>query len=174
VRRQTPESPFSHFIATHDAKWDVLIAFVEQQFSEAKPGYRDGVLLIPMTESQAHYFKCGVIEVTPKTTLRATFSARREGEEPYIEVRAKGEKAPAKVVEIVLYRHDVLGNDASTECEWEIVSINARPTEEPEPQTPMAMARNFLGLPGGTPATYSAEDFAKAILYWSRRAMVDA
>jgi len=23
VRRQTPESPFSHFIATHDAKWDV-------------------------------------------------------------------------------------------------------------------------------------------------------
>ena len=36
---------------------------------------------------------------------------------------------------IVLYRHDVLveGNDAETDCDWEIISINARLTEGDEP-----------------------------------------
>ena len=37
--------------------------------------------------------------------------------------------------------------------------------------TPMAMARNFLALPGGTKAEYTAAQFAEAIIYWSTRAM---
>ena len=88
----------------------------------------------------------------------------------------------------MLYRRDVLledyererseGRDAKledfvgTDCEWELVSINARPTPEPEPLTPDTMARNFLELPGGTKADYTAEEFARAILYWSCRAML--
>ena len=36
---------------------------------------------------------------------------------------------------------------------------------------PVAMARNMLGLPGGSEATYTAEEFATAIVYWSTRAM---
>jgi hypothetical protein len=35
----------------------------------------------------------------------------------------------------------------------------------------MAMARNFLVLPGGTKAEYTAAQFAEAIIYWSTRAM---
>jgi hypothetical protein len=61
--------------------------------------------------------------------------------------------------------------------EWQVVSINARDTAEPEPPTPMAMARNMaaaLGLPegvGGSARTYTAEQFVEATLYWSRRTM---
>jgi hypothetical protein len=117
-------------------------------------------------------FFSGVVELEPETPLRAIFSARRKGEDPYVQVEALGgQKLPAKVAEVVLYRHDVLGSDASTDAGWEIVSMNARATEEPEPLTPVAMARNFLELPGGTKAEYSAEQFAQAIVYWSRRAM---
>lgn len=163
--RQTAKSKYSHFAGTAEE----LISLVEGNFNQQKAGYRDGVVLVPVS---AENFFSGVVEVTPDTPLRATFGARRKGEDPYVQIEAVGgEKLPAKVVEVVCYRHDVLGADASTEAEWEVVSINARPTEEPEPLTPVAMARNFLELPGGTKATYTAEAFAHAIMYWSKRAM---
>ena len=165
ARRQTPESKYSHF----GGSFDELSKLVEENFESATPGYRDGVVLVPV---HADSFFSGVVEITPNTQLKAEFSARRKGEDPYVSVVAVGgEKLPATVVGIVCYRHDVLGNDASTDAEWEVVSINARPTDGPEPMTPVAMARNFLELPGGTKATYTAEEFARAIMYWSKRAM---
>lgn len=167
VKRQTPDSKFSHF----DGTWDELVALVDEHFEQAKPGYREGVKLVLVPPER---FFSGVVKVSAATELKATFEARRKGEEPYIQVVAvEASKLPAKMVEIVIYSHDVLAADgeASTDAEWEIVSINARPTEEPEPMTPVAMARNFLESPGGTRAEYTAEEFANAIEYWSRRAM---
>jgi hypothetical protein len=35
---------------------------------------------------------------------------------------------------------------------------------------PLTMARNMLAKPGGTPCDYTAEQFAEAVWYWSRRA----
>ncbi|MBD3248020.1 DUF3228 family protein [Candidatus Falkowbacteria bacterium] len=166
--RQNAESKYSHFAGTNDE----LIELVSDCFSQAKPGYRDGVLVVPVPPEK---FFSGVVEVGEKTQLKAEFRSRRRGEEPYLQVSALGrDKLPAKAAEVILYRHDVLteDGDASTDAEWEIVSLNARPTEEHEPQTPVAMARNLLGLAGGTKkANYSAEQFAKAIIYWSKRAM---
>ena len=164
--RQTAESKFSHF----GGSVEEILLLTEEHFPAAKLGYRDGVVLVPVPPEG---FFSGVTEVTPETNLRAVFSARRKGEEPYLQVEAVGgEKLPAKAVELVLYRRDVLGSDASSDAEWEVVSINARPTEGPEPPTPVAMARNFLGLEGGTQAVYTAEEIAHAIVYWSRRAMI--
>lgn len=164
--RQTAESKYSHFAGTQEE----LVSLVEGNFNHAKPGYRDGVVLVSLPPLG---FFSGVVDVTSDTPLRADFSARRKGEEAYISVTAiGGEKLPAKVVEVVCYRRDVLEKDASTDAEWEIVSLNARPTDEPEPPTPVAMARNFLELPGGTKATYTAEEFARSIMYWSKRAML--
>lgn len=162
--RQTAESKYSHFSGSTNE----LLELVSHGFNFAKE-VRDGVASVPVPPEK---FFSGVVEVTPDTPLRTVFSVRRKGEDPYVQVEALGgKKLPAKVVEIICYRHDVLGSDASTDAEWEVVSINARPTDEPEPPTPVAMARNFLELPGGTKATYSAEEFARSIIYWSRRAM---
>lgn len=167
VTRQTRGSKFSHY----EGELERVADMVQAAFGNAKPGYRDGVKLVPVP---AAGFFSGVVEITPETKLRATFTARRPDEDPFVSVEAlAGEKLPAEHVEVVIYHRDVLiegGDKPSTDAEWEIVSINARPTPEPEPMTPMAMARNFLELPGGTKADYSAEDFARAILYWSCRA----
>lgn len=165
--RHTKFSPYS-FYAGAEAD---LIALTEQHFGSAKPGYKEGVVLVPVP---ADKFYSGVVQVAPDTQLRAEFKARREGEEPYIQVfavNAADKKGPAKVVEIVCYSKDVLGTEATEGAEWEIVSVNARETEDEEPPTPLAMARNMLGLPGGTQATYTAEQFARAITYWSNRVM---
>lgn len=169
VRRQTPESRFSHFNGT----WEELATIVERwmELGATRPGDRDGIILVILPPDR---FQSGVVEVTAETPLRATFEARRDGEAPFIQVVAVGgEKLAAKVVEVVLYRRDVLGKEATTpDADWEIISVNARPTLHVEPMTPMAMARNFLELPGGTRVEYTAEEFARAIIYWSQHAML--
>ena len=164
VRRQTAESRFTHFEGT----WDELVELVEGNFHKAIAGYRDGVMLIPVP---AEKFFC-VGELQEGKTYEAVFAPRREGEDPYLQVQNDDHKQPCRVVEVVIYRHDVLAEDgdATTDAEWEIISLNGRTSEEPEPMSPLAMARNFLGLQGGTKGEFTAEDFAKAIVYWSRRA----
>lgn len=165
VKRQTPDSPFSHF----DGSWELLERLVAQHFHRARPGYKDGVKLVLVPVAG---FYTSIVQLGAETPLEATFAPRREGEAPFIQVTVPAaHKQLANAVEVVVYSHETLGNDASTDADWEIVSINARPTEEPEPMTPMAMARNFLELPGGTKAEYTAEEFAKAIVFWSQHAM---
>lgn len=165
VSRQTPESRFSHFEGT----WDELVALVQVCFYKSFPGYKNGVLLVPVP---ADRFRCGVVEVTEGIELKATLVTRRPSEDPYIDVVAVGgEKLAARVVEIVVYSHATLGDEATTDADFEIISVNARPTEEPEPMTPVAMARNMLERPGGSAATYTADEFARAVLYWQTRAM---
>jgi hypothetical protein len=168
VKRQTAESPFSYYAGT----WEELEALVAQ----APPGvvgYKPGVSLVAVP---AKDFFSGVVTLDPHvtTSLKARFAARRAGEDAFTEVLAYGLKSPAVAVEIVLYSRTLLveeGEAVDAETDYQIVSINARTSVEPEPMTPMAMARNFLGLAGGTKAEYTAEHFAKAIHYWSSRAM---
>ena len=167
-RRHTPESRFSHFNGSNEE----LVALVRSGFLNATPGNREGVLLVPVYPT--HFFS-GVTEVNEQTDLKAEFTARREGEERYVHVSAaEATKAPAKSAVIVIYSRGVLAEDGdnSTDCDWEIISINASALEVPEPPTPMAMARNLLHKAGGTQTEYSAEDFAKAILFWSKHVMV--
>lgn len=168
VRRQVAASPFSHY----EGGVEGAAGLARIAPLSVTPGYRDGVILVRVDPKG---FFCGVVEVTPKTVLRAKFAPRREGEAPFLSVEAVGgTKLPAAYVELVLYRRDVLleTNENSTEADWELISINARPTEGPEPLTPMAMARNQLGLPGGTAAMYTSEQWAESVRYWSTRAMI--
>mgnify|MGYP000104930427 CR=1 FL=1 len=71
-------------------------------------------------------------------------------------------------------RLDVLlenGGARSTDCDWEIVCVIASPVAD-EPLDPLTMARNMLAKPGGTPCGYTADAFAEAVWYWSRRARI--
>lgn len=162
--RHLPETAFSHF----EGSWEELEQLTEASFDKRVPGYRDGVVLVPVPPEG---FKAGTMKLEVGTPLAATFEARREGEEASITVVATNcPKTDARRVDIVLYRHDVLEEDKEASCdsEWEIVSVNARVTKEDEPMDPMTMARNFLHMEGGTKATFTAEEFAKSIVFWSQ------
>ena len=168
--RQTADSPFSHFTGT----WEELEAIVLRDAvaldsPHVRQGYRPGVLLVSVDPTR---FYSGVVTLTAETRLEARFAARRPGEQSFAEVLARGEKTPAVAVEVVLYSRALLAEEGElTEADYEIVSINARTSVAPEPMTPIAMARNFLELAGGTKASYTAEQFAESIAYWSTRAM---
>lgn len=187
VKRQTKESGYSYF----DGSWAFLEMIVEALMHRhehpfswettdiVKPGYRDGVILVDMGRFSS-LFRSAIVnldyEYIEDFKLNASYAPRRAGEAAFIHVSAKAEKQVAKFAQVVLYRWDVLAenNERETEAEWEIVAIKARVTEEEEPMHPVTMARNFLHLPGGTQGNFSAEDFAKSIVYWSQHCLVSA
>lgn len=172
VKRQTPESGYSHF----EGSWELLECIVTYWFNDpcyaykTIPGYKDGVVI---QEVPPDFFRSAIVELTEESKLTANYAPRRVGEDPFIRISAKAKKQKAKYASVVLYRHDVLAenNERETDAEWEIVAIKARVTEEEEPMDPYTMARNFLHLKGGTKGDFTAEQFAKSIVYWNNHAM---
>lgn len=168
--RQTPESRFSHFEGTETE----LLTLVSRCFEDAKPGYREGVLCIPVPPSM---FKSGIVQLEPGMELVGGFEPRRDGEDPRKFVTAKGTKMPAKHVEIILYSREVLEEDPEyrAHADWEIISINASPTRSPAPIPPDALIANHFGLSGGTGTCMSSEEFEEALKhsvgFWRDKAM---
>jgi hypothetical protein len=172
VKRQTPDSGYSHF----EGSWELLEGIVTYWFNDpcyaykTIPGYKDGVVI---QEVPSDFFRSAIVELNEKSKLTANYAPRRLGEDPFIRVSAKAKKQQAKYASVVLYRHDVLAenNERETDAEWEIVAIKARVTEEEEPMDPYTMARNFLHLKGGTKGDFTAEQFARSIVYWNNHTM---
>ena len=173
VKRQTPESGFSHFSGTwEELEHIVHSSMVKEQL--VRPGYKDGVILVDMDSGYIHRkFYSSIITLDDKTKLQASYAPRRIGEASYIRIGTKAKKQLAKYVSFVCYRHDILmeNDERETDAEWEVVAIKARVSEEEEPMDPYTMARNFLHLKGGTKGDFSAEQFAQSILYWNNHAM---
>jgi len=170
VKRQTPESGYSHFEGTWEQLEELVTKQMEADPTRIRPGYKDGVVLVDLV---SYGFRSAIVQLNEDSKLTANYAPRREGEAPFLRVSAKAEKQQAKHASVVLYRHDVLAenNERETDAEWEIVCIKARVTEEEEPMDPYTMARNFLHLVGGTKGDFSAEDFAKSIVYWNNHCM---
>lgn len=171
VRRQTKESSFAYF----DGTFEQVAEIAQGNFNNAKVTQTwDGVPRVLLVPVYPVGFYTSTTVVNADTKLESVFEKRRENEEGYIKTVAVGaSKYPAHVVEIVLYSHAALAenNEQSTDCEWEIVSINASTTFA-EPMHPLTMARNFLEKTGGTKATYTAEQFAEAIWFWKDKVQV--
>jgi hypothetical protein len=182
VRRQTPGSEFSHYEGPPGCKdsWENLRVSIEILLENgiSKPGYRDGVILVPCNPQ---YFFSGVVTLTEGTELRGSFKARMPGEEPRKSVQAVGgTKMPAKSVDVVLYASTVLAEDGDNdlsahEDNWEIVSINASPFENEMPINPNVLMHNHFGSDGGTATNLSNENFVKMLresfLFWKDKAM---
>jgi hypothetical protein len=179
VKRQTRESEFSYY----DGSWERLERLSLGLFINglSREGYRDGVVLLTVPRGNLENFYSAVVPITEDIEFETVFEARREGEKPFKKSIAYGKKVPAKNVDIVLYRKDVLEEDPTdrdnlTGADWEIVSINCSPYEYDLPQSPSSMARNQLadteGGKGGTKANYSGDEFAKAIIFWNTHTMV--
>lgn len=191
VKRQTPDSGFSHF----EGSWEELEYIVtdilscqnsdvnrirpgykdgvESYTSRIRPGYKDGIILIDLDNLSGVRFYSAIVDLNKETKLNASYAPRRVDEAPFIRLSAKGNKQVAKSASVVLYRADVLNenNERETDADWEIVAIKARTSDEEEPMDPYTMARNFLHLKGGTKGDFTAEQFAKSILYWNNHCM---
>lgn len=177
--RHTKEGKYSYFDGTDQE----LIQLVEANFSKARPGYRDGVIKIPVPPDK---FYSSTIQMTEGMEFSGVYAPRRPGEKPYMQWSSKAPagKMLAKAVEIILYRHDVLmeGNEASADSDWEIISINASPWElkegEEEPMRPETLMRNYFKEEGGTEMKgVTPEQFVEMLRksreYWRDKTTID-
>ena len=179
VRRQTPESEFTHFEGTDEE----LLQLVHDGWKDRQQGYRDGVYLVPVDPQK---FRTGIVKLREGDRLVGEFKARQPGEEPRKSVRvmthgdpaASPQKMKAKRVEVILYRHDVLAenNEQSSDAEWEIISLNGAPTEDPVPMGVGTLLSNHFQVSGGTATNMTAEELVeelrKSFFYWRDKAMV--
>lgn len=197
VRRQTEKSHFSHWTISDD---EMLNRIQDAVFRPGgvSEGYRDGVVLAHIKVEPGEFYT-GVVELSPGDKLVGEYKARRPGEEPRKEIYANhvpaslltGElhtdetsvylpptKTEAVAVDVVLYSHEVLleGNENETDSDWEIVSVNARPTHGPQPIHPITLMHNHFGSDGGTNTKMSPGEFESSLRegfeYWKNRAML--
>lgn len=169
MRRQTKDSPFSYWKHTDEE----LLALVQQHFDRATPGYRDGVVLVSVP---FYGFYSNVVQMKEGDIILGIYKPRKEGEEPRKQTFVVGStKLPARRVDIVLYRHDVLAenNEHSSDAEWEIISVNAEPGDDgaPAPMKPGTLMANYFQESGGTATGMTPEEFVKALAesraYWN-------
>lgn len=170
VRRQTADSPFSHWTISDDDLIEMVLEGIRK--IRYKPGYRDGVILVPINPDG---FFSSVITLQNGDKLHGEYKARREGETPRMSMYATGNKMPAKSVDVVLYTHEVLGADASTEATYEIVSVNASPEIGDAPIQPNTLMHNHFGSDGGTATNMTNDEFVAALKvsfeYWKDKAL---
>ncbi|MDP6669304.1 MAG: DUF3228 family protein [Candidatus Krumholzibacteria bacterium] len=153
-----------------------LLDLVSRNWAERKPGAgrkdRESVVLVPLPPERVTSATVLVEEDLP---LRVRFTRRSPGEEGYLRILAPPPCEPVRFAWAVLYSAGVLqenGGKRSGNFDWEVITILGS-SRENEPMHPVTMARNYLKKPGGTFCDYSAQDFAEAIDYWSRRAALE-
>lgn len=177
VRRQTPQSGFSHWTLSDEE----LLDRIQKNLVHAKPGYRDGVILVPVDPDG---FYSSTVLLREGDKLVGEYVARKEGEEPrkstYVVSNRHGEavsKIEAVSVYVVLYSHAVLleGNENDTDADYEVISVNASATDEEAPIPTGALIANHLQLSGGTATNMSDSDFVellrKSVLYWKNKSL---
>jgi len=165
--RHVPGGGYSYFMGTERE----LEAIIACSWGKRELGFGcDDIDKVCVVTVPADRFFCPLIRVEDAKNLKAEVVSRREGEEKHVEVRAEGPHQQAKFCKVVLYSAQALideGEERSGDYDWEIISIMASPVEK-EPMNPLTMARNQLGKEGGSARTYSPEEWAEAVWYWSQ------
>jgi len=154
-----------------------LIEMVSNNSILSTPGYRDGVVLVPVLP---RFMRCPVVPLTPNLEFKTTYESRIPGETPRKRTVAVVDQLPiAGYVSAVLYRHDVLveDGDASGDSEWEVVALLAHPESKPEPMNVGTLMANHFKAAGGTATNMTPEEFEKALResynFWKNHTMAE-
>ena len=156
--------------------FDEIASIAEKKINENNfsKGYRDGVAIISLNETNSKDFICPLIKINKKTKLTAQIVKRRQNEDSYIQIRAtNGKNLETSKVQLVLYRRDVLmeTNENSTNADWELIAFMGMPKNIEMPMGPITMMRNQLQKPGGTKGVYTSEEWANSIDFWQKYAI---
>jgi len=176
VRRQTKDSRFSHYGGDME---DVVTLTARAVYDgHTVPGFRDGVLKVSVDPTN---FFSGVVQLKEGDELTGSYTARRQGETPRKVTSATGRnKIPAKNVDIIIFSSKVLAENGDNslppdEGNWEVISINADPTEEPLPINPWVLLHNHFESDGGTDTRLSDTEFVETLresfTAWKDKAM---
>lgn len=144
----------------------------------------------PVLNNTKGQFICTFGVVESGEEVATSYEARRPGEQPVIVKTVNRASRPtAKTIDLVFYSHQALEADASSDADYELVSINTMLTKleqgKEEPMTPETLWRNYLakipGCPAGVGGTYRPEwddeevfrkELASSETYWADKARI--
>jgi hypothetical protein len=158
------------------------LPLVIEKFAHARPGYRPGVLLVPIPSD---HFLSKILILKDGDTLQGSFRRRKENEEPRKEIRVlppeEGGPCPAPLtsVDVVLYHHDVLaeGNEGSDpEADYEIIAFLPKISPGDQPMPPETLMSNHFLASGGTATGMTSQAFEAALResfnFWKDKALL--
>lgn len=156
--------------------WEKVVELVSENWENNEPGTgsEDGdTLLIRIPDTEGFFSPVAEITAENEHMIQEETRPRRKGEKPVTTRFIIGEKVPANVVKVVVYRADVLAkdNDRSSDAEWEIICILAQPQEN-VPMHPHTMERNNNNDEGGTYREYSDEEWVEAREFWAKHVYI--
>ena len=135
-------------------------------------------------------FLCSYAPIERGEQVELRHEVRRQGEQPItVKLVHRSCKYPALTVDFVLYSKVALGGEATTDADYELVSINGMPRKIPEgqsePMTPQTLWRNYLSripdCPAGIGGTFQKrwedeatfrKELAESQKYWEPLARV--
>ena len=164
---------FSYFNGTDSELHDLIRNNWDKRFKGDGSDSIDDVCIVPVDPDK---FISSTIHIDDVEELTVKKTRRQPKEHCFAKVEATGKTATVKFAKVVLYAaQELLKNGGNRSCEdnWEIVCIIASSVEN-EPMKPLAVARNMLNKPGGTPRTYTAEYLCESIWYWSQHVSIKA
>lgn len=181
IKRQTADSRFSHTELTMTE----LAAEVLSNLDKAKPSsFQPLALEVPVDPSHC---RTGIVTLVEGQDMTASFQSRRKDETPRKVVEALAgtaagkHKVRARSAYVVLYPSTLLAEDGQNELDavegnWEMISLNASPTEEDTPIDPNTLQANHFGSDGGTATGLSDSEFVDALrvsfTFWKDKAML--
>lgn len=157
-----------------DGSWAELIELAKWNFSDNEPGTGsvDGDVILVNVPPEG--FRTNIVSVADADKygdVEDIHIARVEGEAEVHQkiIEYNGKLPDAGSVQLVLYRADTLDRDAgrSSLAEWEIVSVNTAPYDEPVPMDPVTMKRNAQHDEGGTYREYTDTEWAESYAFWN-------
>lgn len=148
---------------------------IQNNFSQAKPGYREGVILVPINPAD---FIGQIRTLQDGDIFNGTYKPRQAGETPRKEIRVLGNPDPLVAVDVVLYHRDTLaeGNENSDlSADYEVVTFLTKISTEEQPMPPETLIANFFLDSGGTDTRMNDSEFVAALKrshkFWRGRAL---
>jgi hypothetical protein len=167
-----------HPIATrkqHNFTPDELLVRVKENRASWTRGDKEGIFFCPIPKE---WVKGEIKTLKEGETYESviTFAARKGVmEEPRQEVKARGIPDPVHAADVILYSHELLGKDASSNAEFEVIAIRGL-TEKPNPRPLSTLLHNIFNMSGGTQVEGTAEQILAMIeesfLFWKDKVMV--
>jgi hypothetical protein len=128
--------------------WKELMLELESNWEDAKCT-EPGIVIVSVPPS---FIKGEVVTLKGGEALVASFEARHGVNElPRKTIRGHYtlNPDPVKAADVILYSHEKLGKDATTDCSWEIVTFRGMGDPD-QPQALDSLLYNLFGGSGGT------------------------
>ncbi len=167
-----------HPIATrraHPFEPEALKSLIQSSRSSWTQGDKEGIFHCPIPKE---WVKGEILTLKEgeSYTAKVSFMARKGvAEQPRQEVKVEGIADPVHSADVILYSNSLLGKDASSEADFEVIAIRGL-TETPNPRPINTLLHNIFGMTGGTEVEGTAEEklemIRQSFMFWKDKVMV--